>query len=1261
MTTDKRQKKLILSIVLYPSEDAADIHFTCSKCSIPEPAAAQLFRIAIAYLKAGDDDDHNTTQSLNPSVLNFPPAFTQPLPLPWDAYCEPSRVFLAHSAFERRAAEFPDHPAIDFLSSNQSRTTISYGEALCKVDRIAKGLNQLLAKTTWAPVRGTQRVFPIFMATCPELYLTVLAILRAGHAFCPLPVDAPEDRIHAILGDLSAPIVLGVGKRRFGVQDTKSFDKLAHIVWTDVTDFSANLPQAPECAIETSQLSGDDLAYVYYTSGSTGMPKGVQISHLAATCAVSANAAALPDITNQENLRWFQLAVPTFDAFILDVFFTFSAGGTICAAERNLTLTDLEGTMNSLEVNTTHTVPSLAMTLRPERLTSLRNLLCIGEKISNKVVNDFAPNTTTPSRLSRSLLNLYGPTEATINVTTQIFTSRTRGSIIGQALPTCSVLVLDDATFEALPAGLAGHLAIAGPQLSHGYLNRPVENAKQFVYSKEFGQIYLTGDKARIVWSEQGDQVLECLGRIQDGQVKINGRRIELEEIDSVLAASTFVIEAATVMADPSGAQIYACIVPQPGSTEIQVETSCREIARQNLPGWMNPHHYFFFSALARNVSGKIDRNSLRKSAQALLLARTSQSQTNVAKTSPKESPAQKLTGVLKPLATKELLPVICNLLQQSVDESMCEITPTTSLFALGFDSLRAIIFLQAARDHGIYELGIQDMLKGLTPTDLVRLVERRRKIAERAAEKSGILAREYNQHESLYNNETLRKRLLEFDDRCRLPCADKLGLRESSIEAVLPTTYIQTRMVANFLRAEEQSQPKPWVEHFVYEMPASIDSHRFQQAVNTILSRYDCFRTVFTLIDDPMAPAAQIVLKASCPEATIPGSNVYCTGDETCKNNMFERMIIQVQRAADEQMSLSRPPLAVSFVRSTSSGRCSFVLSIFHGNYDGFSLRLMRQDIMAEYESRQASERTFMDSVVKMHFGEDQEKTLSFWISKLAVTPYYVLAGVPCDTITSKINGLSPDPSTIVKDEESPVSVIKRRSNILYADLEYASKHQLRTTPLSVFQASWALVLVECQQKMDTTRPKDEPFSYDVTFGSTLHGRYDQTSQICMGPVIATVPVCIAGDTTDVHAEKNRQMCNILATEHAEALEHLQIPCPSLEFAQSSTRFDTTLILHKLGEDEPNQPSDFPGFEEGDAWGTPYRGSDFCMPVVAEIYPRPGGVMEFQCTFQNKSPKYPWLNAATAAQLMELFDRNLAWIMANPDEVFDHRRRDRV
>jgi hypothetical protein len=212
------------------------------------------------------------------------------------------------------------------------------------------------------------------------------------------------------------------------------------------------------------------------------------------------------------------------------------------------------------------------------------------------------------------------------------------------------------------------------------------------------------------------------MGRIQDGQVKLNSRRMELEEIESVIAKTESPSEVATVTIEaPGGVQLFACAVLNPGLTESQAESECRKAAEAYLTKWMNLHQHIFHTSLARNSSGNIDRKSLRKTAKEIFDARTKSGSIKAALKQESAPISGAEDMVVSAVSDAELPVVLCALLKRVLADDHLDVTPTTSLFTLRFDSLRSIASLQQARDLGIHESGIQDMLKELTRRNLLK------------------------------------------------------------------------------------------------------------------------------------------------------------------------------------------------------------------------------------------------------------------------------------------------------------------------------------------------------------------------------------------------------------------------------------------------------------------------------------------------------------------------------------------------------------
>lgn len=259
--------------------------------------------------------------------------------------------------------------------------------------------NLLAARITRAVgnVRG-QLVVPLLLHQSPLLYISQLAILKAGAAFCPLNIDAPPERVRFILQDVSAAVIL-VSK-----------------------DLVSKIPQDIECmtlvvdeplqACEGTWIhkepTADDLAYVMYTSGSTGTPKGVGISHDAATQALLAHDRHIPKFS-----RFLQFAAPTFDVSVFEIFFPLFRGQTLVTVRRAELLNDLSAVMREMDIDACELTPSVASSLLRKRANApcLKLLLTIGEMLNAPVVEEFGGDETRPSMLWA----MYGPTEATIH------------------------------------------------------------------------------------------------------------------------------------------------------------------------------------------------------------------------------------------------------------------------------------------------------------------------------------------------------------------------------------------------------------------------------------------------------------------------------------------------------------------------------------------------------------------------------------------------------------------------------------------------------------------------------------------------------------------------------------------------------------------------------------------------------------------------------------------------------------------------------
>ncbi len=350
-----------------------------------------------------------------------------------------------------------------------------------------------------------------------------------------------------------------------------------------------------------------NLAYVIYTSGSTGRPKGVAITHAAAvnfiTVAADAYALGPADCV-------LQVASPTFDAHVEEIFPVLARGGTVVQLPTETDILDLAPeTVERLGVGVLPLPTALwSRLVREPRapgtfFPSVHFVVIGGEEARAADLRRWrlaAPR-------SQRLLNTYGPTEATVVATVADVTDDAGELVpIGRPVPNTSAYVLDD-ELRPVPPGVAGELYLGGAQVGRGYLRRPGLTAARFVPDPfgelAGGRLYRTGDVARL----RSDGALEFLGR-RDDQVKVRGFRVELGEIEAALAEHEAVAEATVdARGTPDETQLVAYYVPRRDGESVDV----REFLAARLPPYAVPAAFVAVGRLPRLPSGKVDRAAL--------------------------------------------------------------------------------------------------------------------------------------------------------------------------------------------------------------------------------------------------------------------------------------------------------------------------------------------------------------------------------------------------------------------------------------------------------------------------------------------------------------------------------------------------------------------------------------------------------------------------------------------------------------------------
>ncbi|KAH8655379.1 hypothetical protein BX600DRAFT_439893 [Xylariales sp. PMI_506] len=880
--------------------------------------------------------------------------------------------------FDEWTMRSPESPAILFKDQNITYKTLRQSSLTLATVLHKHGV-------------GKGSIVPFCLQKSPHAVIAMLAILRMGAAFAPLLPNYPRHRKEKIIRACKASVI---------ICDEVHQAEL-HGICPTVTVLQDTDTSLPEGLLQEMDIfpnvALDDTAYILFTSGSTGEPKGVVVEHSNLCAILNSFGSYLGIGPRSRVLQWSSF---TFDSSIFETLVALGRGACICMPTEQERLEDTEGVVNRLGVNWAFFTPSVARSLNPDRMLGLRTVLIGGEVPSSNIMQYWF-------RDNLRLLNIYGPTETTIFFSCSEVTGKDadRFNIGFPCGSNAHIVKLDDANVLVDQPDIIGELLIEGPSVARGYLDDPVRTAAAFISPPTWyrgvpatsSRFYLTGDLVK-----RGiDGSLRIVNR-KDTQVKIRGQRVDLSEIshhfisklekvhtfhvhfDSLFESQrrhhSLVAFIVTRVDLQRSSNQEVTITEMHDDLRMDLNNACDQL-RQIIPSFMIPTLFVPLTSVPLTTNGKVDNNKLSS-----ILGNLTQ--------------AQVANFTLSQNSFEALLTEEENILGKDVaDElglALSDINRNDGFVQLGGDSVKAMKLHAILRQRGMV-LSHRDIITSPSIKELALLM------AKSTNKEQGRPTLSIPTPLSMISQST-KGRILE-------QAAHDCSISKEAIQDIMPCSPLQQ----GFLAISEQNS-RANVARLVFRLGESIDITRFKAAWETTVSALDILRTRF-IVTGSEGPLQVVV--------TEPLS--WQSHDESKEDTAS---------AAIKSMSLGRPMALFAVVCKDNSSSRNFILTIHHAIYDLFTLRLILQTFQAAYHQQSLPPMLpFSVAIADLLITRDSHKR--FWIKELEESPASIWPA------------------------QSSASTSSRRTNSTYQiDLPRTSFQRHNKTLPTYIQAAWALLL---------------------------------------------------------------------------------------------------------------------------------------------------------------------------------------------------------
>ena len=827
-----------------------------------------------------------------------------------------------HEVFAEQALERPDAPAICAWDGD-----LTYGE----LDELSTRLSAYLTGELGVKLED---VVPLCFEKSMWTVVAMLAVLKAGGAFVPLDPDHPKSRHEEIFRQTDAKVVLA----------SEQYSTLwANSGRITVTVSESSTSQLPVVANAASCTTPENTAYIMFTSGSTGVPKGVVLDHNAVATGCLSHGRVF-GITHHS--RVLQFASYTFDACIAEIVDTLMYGGCVCVPSSSDRHNNLAKAVTGMDVNLIFLTPSVARLLEPSEVPCLRTLVLAGEQVTAADCDRWGSTVRT--------INGYGPTECTVCCAAYVANKDFKSGTIGTPVGSVSWVVDPENYHRLVPLGSVGELLVEGPILARGYLNDAKKTAAVFVndpaWLEGYGgvpgrrRLYKTGDL--VCYDSDGNLV--CLGR-KDDQVKLRGQRVELGEVEHhVRECLPQVKQLAVEVVLPSGKKDGAML-----ATFVQLEDDTRDVLlldeaagnystaqvtflpaieeelATRLPAHMVPTVFFALLQFPVTTSGKTDRKRLREigasfSAQQLAELRT---RSQGLKRQPTTEAEQ---------AMRYLWAQVLNIEPESIGLD-------DSFFRLGGDSISAMKLVSAACRTGV-QLSVADVFRH-PRLGLLASSQTAHAGGRRPAEEIPLFS------------------LLGEDADAGQVCGEVAAMCRIDarlVEDIYPCSPLQEGLMS--LTAKRTGD---YVMQSVLDLRDDVDTSALRAAWQHVVKSIAALRT--RIVQHSELGLLQVVVAEDMQWIETEGLEDY------------------LERDRSVSMKLSDPLVRYALIKESCGPKRWFALTIHHALYDGWSLPRVLQAVHDVYNGATLESQPNFNAFIKYLGQQNSTAAEQYWQTTLA------------------------------------------------------------------------------------------------------------------------------------------------------------------------------------------------------------------------------------------------------------------------------------